>query len=790
MALIYTAAKSLCLLQAVFRSFKAVQARDTAGKRNWLQFWLAVVCLQQVEGLVDTLFGWLPFYDMGKAALAFILLISGTWGSAILYHGYVRPVIAAHERHIDHYFVGYGQLIVRLLSLIVGNLWSSCTALWNLVLMRPAAAKPPPRRRARAQVEHTLILSSDEDVPVETDDDEMSRILDARRRRKRGQSHKARQDISLPGSARGTTHRRAAVALERYQQEHGRGARRRHTREPSLGGRPVTDKPNASGHYPIAASPAIQRLQRGPRRTAPTPPSASKPPAWPVPTSAHALPRIVNRLNSARRESRPAASQNTLASPFAERVVRREERAPTRRMPVRPLAPPMFNDGLSTASSPLATSTPLRQARGARGAVVAPQDTGASVYTSTRPPPRQNAARQTAHRPPPAAAAQPRSNHEQVIAEYPSPLPGAFASHAVPQRPALEAIAPARPAVAAGKATRHPSSKPAAQASRQPPASVVEKQPRMDTAISALPSRAAQQQQLHKRTHTEVEVTEDEAAGSTANAAAATAKLAQASPKRRRAGQAANGEKPAHMPTKIGRSNEAIDTLIPVADNTGGVAAASAAAQLSAKVHAALTKPTKRKAAEEQASGAAETGASHIVGTQPTKRPTLATGRPSQTAASAQDISTSGETTREGDGASAEPVILIGDTEDEESAAEGAVVEPEDEEEEDMDDDEEEEEDDERRDATYIEDPAAIEEEEEEDLAILDLTMSPRRRRRRGPTADGKADQQTTPLMPSPKISFSGRSRTRGIIENGEEDEGGIGGRSFERRRRRHGQYT
>lgn len=98
------AAPILLCAQTIFpayATYKAVVANEAEGMARWLQYWLVIAALSLVDGILDMVGAYLPFYLECKIAFVFWLSLDKFQGSTFLFKKYIEPLLSDKTEAID-----------------------------------------------------------------------------------------------------------------------------------------------------------------------------------------------------------------------------------------------------------------------------------------------------------------------------------------------------------------------------------------------------------------------------------------------------------------------------------------------------------------------------------------------------------------------------------------------------------------------------------------------------------------------------------------------------------------
>ena len=89
-----------------FRSFRAIESKDTEDDTQWLVYWVVYSAFSVGEVFIDTLLFWIPFYYAFKFAFLVWLMapptvVPGGPGARWLYDNFLKDFLLKHEEAID-----------------------------------------------------------------------------------------------------------------------------------------------------------------------------------------------------------------------------------------------------------------------------------------------------------------------------------------------------------------------------------------------------------------------------------------------------------------------------------------------------------------------------------------------------------------------------------------------------------------------------------------------------------------------------------------------------------------
>merc|ERR1719488_371815 len=81
-----------------FASFKALDSKNEGEERNWLIYWVVYSCFCLVEGFLEYVLFWVPFYYPIKLAFLCFLFLPQTQGAKKLYEDVLSKVQGAASK--------------------------------------------------------------------------------------------------------------------------------------------------------------------------------------------------------------------------------------------------------------------------------------------------------------------------------------------------------------------------------------------------------------------------------------------------------------------------------------------------------------------------------------------------------------------------------------------------------------------------------------------------------------------------------------------------------------------
>merc|ERR1712224_675098 len=84
-----------------YASFKSLEANDVNEDRLWLTWGVVYSCFCLIEGFLEYILFWVPFYYPIKLAFLFFLFLPQTKGAMKLYEQFLRPALKPYVTMID-----------------------------------------------------------------------------------------------------------------------------------------------------------------------------------------------------------------------------------------------------------------------------------------------------------------------------------------------------------------------------------------------------------------------------------------------------------------------------------------------------------------------------------------------------------------------------------------------------------------------------------------------------------------------------------------------------------------
>merc|ERR1711934_341631 len=84
-----------------YASFKSLESNNTNDDRLWLTYWVVYSCFCLIEGFLEYILFWVPFYYPIKLAFLFFLFLPQTKGAMQLYEKFLRPALKPYVTLID-----------------------------------------------------------------------------------------------------------------------------------------------------------------------------------------------------------------------------------------------------------------------------------------------------------------------------------------------------------------------------------------------------------------------------------------------------------------------------------------------------------------------------------------------------------------------------------------------------------------------------------------------------------------------------------------------------------------
>merc|ERR1712070_588467 len=86
-----------------YASFKSLESQNTNDDRLWLTYWVVYSCFCLIEGFLEYVLFWVPFYYPIKLAFLFFLFLPQTQGAMKLYEQFLHPALKPYVTMIDHH---------------------------------------------------------------------------------------------------------------------------------------------------------------------------------------------------------------------------------------------------------------------------------------------------------------------------------------------------------------------------------------------------------------------------------------------------------------------------------------------------------------------------------------------------------------------------------------------------------------------------------------------------------------------------------------------------------------
>merc|ERR1712146_23764 len=84
-----------------YASFKSLESNSHDDDRLWLTYWVVYSCFCLIEGFLEYILFWVPFYYPIKLAFLFFLFLPQTKGAMTIYEKFLRPAIKPYVSLID-----------------------------------------------------------------------------------------------------------------------------------------------------------------------------------------------------------------------------------------------------------------------------------------------------------------------------------------------------------------------------------------------------------------------------------------------------------------------------------------------------------------------------------------------------------------------------------------------------------------------------------------------------------------------------------------------------------------
>merc|ERR1711934_135589 len=84
-----------------YASFKSLESPNSNDDRLWLTYWVVYSCFCLIEGFLEYLLFWVPFYFPIKLGFLFYLFLPQTQGARIIYESFLHPALKPYVSIID-----------------------------------------------------------------------------------------------------------------------------------------------------------------------------------------------------------------------------------------------------------------------------------------------------------------------------------------------------------------------------------------------------------------------------------------------------------------------------------------------------------------------------------------------------------------------------------------------------------------------------------------------------------------------------------------------------------------
>merc|ERR1711977_243059 len=84
-----------------YASFKSLESNNVNDDRLWLTYWVIYSCFCLIEGFLEFILFWVPFYSPIKLGFLFYLFLPQTKGAMTLYEKFLRPALKPYVSAID-----------------------------------------------------------------------------------------------------------------------------------------------------------------------------------------------------------------------------------------------------------------------------------------------------------------------------------------------------------------------------------------------------------------------------------------------------------------------------------------------------------------------------------------------------------------------------------------------------------------------------------------------------------------------------------------------------------------
>jgi len=104
-----------------YASFKSLETPDSKDDRLWLTYWVVYSCFCLIEGFLEYVLFWVPFYYPIKLAFLFFLFLPQTQGAMNLYEKFLRPALKPYVTMIDHHTNEVAKKAQAMASSVTGE---------------------------------------------------------------------------------------------------------------------------------------------------------------------------------------------------------------------------------------------------------------------------------------------------------------------------------------------------------------------------------------------------------------------------------------------------------------------------------------------------------------------------------------------------------------------------------------------------------------------------------------------------------------------------------------------
>ncbi|KAL1924094.1 uncharacterized protein VTP21DRAFT_7129 [Calcarisporiella thermophila] len=104
------------VIYPVYKSFKALETRETNDDTQWLTYWTVYGFFSLLEHFTDLLLFWIPFYFLFKTAFLLWLILPQFRGAEVLYSRFLRSFLIENEREVDSHISKLQQTVKDALA--------------------------------------------------------------------------------------------------------------------------------------------------------------------------------------------------------------------------------------------------------------------------------------------------------------------------------------------------------------------------------------------------------------------------------------------------------------------------------------------------------------------------------------------------------------------------------------------------------------------------------------------------------------------------------------------------